>query len=190
VVERKLELQLLDAAKSFTNGGIIAYPTEAVFGLGCDPDNKQAIIRLLALKQRSTEKGLILLASDYYQLQPYIDEKKLSKSKLVEIKARWPAAITQIMPAKKNISALLTGGRNTIAVRITQHPDVIRLCQLTQKAIISTSANMSGRATATAWQQVVDQFPDQIDKLIKTQTLGLLKPSTIIDALTGKVLRA
>ena len=184
-----LELQLLDAAKSLANGGIIAYPTEAVFGLGCDPDNEQAIIRLLTLKQRSVEKGLILLASDYYQLQPFIDEENLSKSKLAEIKARWPAVITQIMPAKKNISVLLTGGRNTIAVRITQHPDVVRLCQLTQKAIISTSANISGQTTATVWQQVVEQFPSQIDKLIKTQTLGLSKPSTIIDALTGKVLR-
>jgi L-threonylcarbamoyladenylate synthase len=190
VVKNTLEKSLLDAAKSFADGGIIAYPTEAVFGLGCDPDNEQAIIRLLAIKQRSADKGLILLASDYYQLQPFIDEQNFSQNKLGEVKSRWPAALTQIMPAKKSISTLLTGGRNTIAVRITQHPEVIDLCRLTKKAIISTSANLSGQATAHSWQQVENQFANKIDYLLKGKTLGLLQPTTIIDALTGKVLRA
>ena len=181
---------IISAAEIFKCGGIIAYPTEAVFGLGCDPSNAQAIKKLLLIKQRSQDKGLILLASDYSQLQPFIDEQDISAEQLKNIKARWPAAITQIMPAKVNICPLLTGGRYTIAVRITDHVDVVSLCQQTQQAIISTSANISGQQTAKTWQQVVQQFGEQVDYIIKSETLGLAQPSKIIDALSGNILRA
>ncbi len=178
------------AAQTFEQGGIIAYPTEAVFGLGCDPDNISAIERLLSLKQRSVDKGFILLASDYGQLQPYIDESVISEQQKLTILSRWPSAITQVLPANKNISPLLSGVFKTIAVRITQHPDVIALCRKTGKAIISTSANLSGHPAATTWQNVIEQFPTQLDYLIKTDTLGNDSPSTIIDGITSKVLRA
>lgn len=178
-----------DAVKTFQQGGIIAYPTEAVFGLGCDPDNDSAINKLLSLKQRSVDKGLILLASDYSQLQPYIDESKISEQQKLQILSLWPGAVTQILPASKTISPLLCGVFETIAVRITQHPDVIALCRKTGKAIISTSANLSGKAAAITWQQVLQQFPVQLDYLIKTETLGLDRPSTIIDGISNRVLR-
>jgi len=173
----------------FHQGGIIAYPTEAVFGFGCDPDNEQAIEKLLSLKQRSKDKGLILLAGHYSQLLPYIDESEISEEQLIIIKSRWPAAITQIMPAKTNISPLLSGNFSTIAVRVTQHPVIIELCQRINKPIISTSANLSGEETLTSWQAVKQQFSDQVDYIIEENTLGLTKPSSIIDALTSKVLR-
>ncbi|KGJ96720.1 L-threonylcarbamoyladenylate synthase [Colwellia psychrerythraea] len=177
------------AAQTFAQGGIIAYPTEAVFGLGCDPDNTSAIERLLSLKQRSPDKGFILLASNYSQLQPYIDEAAISEQQKVQILSRWPGAITQVLPINNNISPLLSGVYKTIAVRITQHPDVIALCRKTGKAIISTSANLSGQSAATTWQNVVMQFPTQLDYLIKTNTLGNNSPSTIIDGITSKILR-
>jgi len=179
-----------EAAEIFQLGGIIAYPTEAVFGLGCDPDNHSAIQKLLSLKQRSVDKGLILLASDYSQLQPYIDELNISEQQMLKILSRWPGAITQILPAKTMISPLLSGVFESIAVRITEHPDVIALCRKTNKAIISTSANISGTPASTTWQKVSQQFPTQLDYLIKTNTLGFDAPSTIIDGITGKVLRA
>jgi len=178
-----------EAAQTFAQGGIIAYPTEAVFGLGCDPDNNSAIERLLSLKQRSVDKGFILLASDYSQLQPYIDESAISEQQKVQILSRWPGAITQVLPINKNISPLLSGVYKTIAVRITQHPDVITLCRKTGKAIISTSANLSGQPAATTWQSVIQQFPTQLDYLIKTATLGNKNPSIIIDGISSKVLR-
>jgi len=174
----------------FDQGGIIAYPTEAVFGLGCDPDNTQAIERLLKLKQRSANKGLILIAADYAQLQPYIDEVKITVDKYQAMLARWPDAITQIVPAKKDISPLLTGMFDSLAVRVSDHPDVIALCNKVNKPIISTSANLSNQETARTWQQVELQFGEQIDYLIKGDNLGLLQPSTIIDAISGKVIRS
>ena len=173
----------------FHQGGIIAYPTEAVFGLGCDPDNELAIKKLLSIKQRPAHKGLILLATDYCQLLPYIDEAALSKDDRSKVLSRWPDAITQVLPANKNISKLLCGKFDTIAVRITDHKDVVALCLQTNKAIVSTSANLTGKSPATTWQEVEQQLGNKIDFLIKGKTSGLLKPSTIINGLTGEVIR-
>lgn len=177
------------AAQVFQNGGVIAYPTEAVFGLGCDPDNNSAIEKLLKLKQRSADKGLILLAGEYSQLKPYIDELKITEQQKTNILSRWPGAITQVLPCNPNISALLCGVFSTIAVRVTKHPDVIALCNKTGKPIISTSANLSGSLAVNTWQDVLKQFPTQLDYLIKSDTLGHNNPSTIINGITSQVLR-
>ena len=174
----------------FQQGGIIAYPTEAVFGLGCDPDNEQAIKKLLALKQRSKDKGLILIASHYSQVLPYIDDNAIPPDKRSLVLSRWPGHVTQLLPANINVSPLISGVFNTVAIRITDHPDIVSLCQKTSKPIISTSANLSGEPAATTWQEVLQQFPRQLDYIIKGQTLGLTKPSTIINALSGAVIRS
>jgi len=177
------------AAVVFSQGGIIAYPTEAVFGLGCDPDDEKAVNKLLLLKRRSVDKGLILLAASYTQLLPYLNNSAISQDKYVTILSRWPNAITQVLPANNNISPLLCGVFNSIAVRITNHPDVVALCKLTNKAIVSTSANLAGQPPATTWQQVEQQLGDKVDCIIKTNTLGFLKPTRIINGLTGDILR-
>lgn len=174
----------------FHQGGIIAYPTEAVFGLGCDPDNDLAIEKLLRLKKRSKEKGLILLASNYSQLLPYIDDTAIPQDKRFSVLSRWPGPITQILPANKNLSALVSGAFTTVAVRVTDHPDIIDFCNTTGKPIISTSANLTGQPEARTWQEVETQFDEKIDGLMKTQTLGYTNPSTIINALTGEILRS
>lgn len=173
----------------FHQGGIIAYPTEAVFGLGCDPDNEQSIEKLLKLKIRSKEKGLILLAGNYSQLLPYIDDNSIPQDKRFTVLSRWPGPITQLIQVNKNISPLICGAFNTVAVRVTNHPDIIDLCLKTGKPIISTSANLSGLPAATTWQEVENQFPEQLDYIIKSSTLGLNKPSTIINALSGEIIR-
>ncbi|GAA6171180.1 L-threonylcarbamoyladenylate synthase [Colwellia sp. KU-HH00111] len=176
------------AAEIFAQGGIIAYPTEAVFGLGCDPDNEKAIEKLLSIKQRPADKGLILLATDYSQLLPYVNDNALSDTQRVQVLSRWPNAITQVLPAN-NISPLLCGKFDSIAVRITDHKDVVSLIQQTNKAIVSTSANLAGQKPATTWQEVEQQLNDKVDYIIRGETSGLTKPSTIINGLTGAVLR-
>tara|TARA_R110001592_G_scaffold98956_1_gene282086 strand:- start:2812 stop:3375 length:564 start_codon:yes stop_codon:yes gene_type:complete len=177
------------AAEVFTQGGILAYPTEAVFGLGCDPDNEFAVQKLLSIKQRPVQKGLILLAENYSQLLPYIDDYAISQEQRLTVLSRWPGPITQVLPANKNVSLLLCGDFDSIAVRITDHKDVVALCQQTNKAIVSTSANLAGKNPAITWQQVEEQLGDKIDFILKGKTSGLLKPSTIINGLTGLVLR-
>jgi len=178
------------AAEVFNQGGIIAYPTEAVFGLGCDPDNDSAVQKLLTIKQRPAHKGLILLAANYSQLLPYVDDAAISEDERRKVLSLWPDAITQILPAKKNISSLLCGDFNTIAVRITDHEDVVALCELTNKAIVSTSANLAGENPSITWQQVQQQLGNEIDFIVKGKTSGLLKPSTIINGLTGETIRS
>ncbi len=177
--------------ESFKAGGVIAYPTEAVFGLGCDPDNQDAVEKLLAIKQRPKAKGLILLAADFSQLQPYIDEDKIPAEKLSEILSRWPNGITQVLPKSALTADWLSGQFDTIAVRVTDHPDIVALCEQTQKPIVSTSANLTGKAPAKTWQEVEQDQAlfSQIDFLVKGSTLGFTQPSTIIDALTGEKFR-
>ena len=177
------------AAEVFNQGGILAYPTEAVFGLGCDPDNDKAVNNLLLLKKRSVDKGLILLAANYTQLLPYLDDNAINQAQRISILSRWPAPLTQVLPANSDISPLLCGAFDSIAVRITNHPDVIALCNLTNKPIVSTSANLSGQPPATTWQQVNIQLGNEVDFVIRTDTLGLLKPTCIIDGLTGRIIR-
>jgi L-threonylcarbamoyladenylate synthase len=173
----------------FNNGGIIAYPTEAVFGIGCDPDNEQALQRLLTMKNRSADKGLILLAGNYAQLVPYIDESQIPQEILIKMLSRWPDGISQLVPKSKNISPLLSGKFNTIAIRVTSQPDVVNLCKQTNKPIVSTSANLSGQEPAVTWQTLAPELVNELDITIKGRTLGHDNPSQIIDALTGEVVR-
>ena len=180
------ETNVVDA---FNRGGIIAYPTEAVFGLGCDPDNEESLKRLLALKQRSAEKGLILLAGNYSQLLPYIDDSQIPQDMRFTVLSRWPDSITQLLPKNKKLSPLLSGKFDTIAVRITSQPDVVALCKQTNKPIVSTSANLSGQEPAKTWQTLSPLLLENLDFIIKGETLGHNKPSQIINALTGKVIR-
>ncbi|OUS24165.1 L-threonylcarbamoyladenylate synthase type 1 TsaC [Thalassotalea sp. 42_200_T64] len=178
------------AIDAFQQGGIIAYPTEAVFGLGCNPNDIIAVKKLLALKNRAVEKGLILLAANYSQLLPFIDDKKIPQDKRDSVLSRWPDGVTQVMPANKDISNYLTGQFDTIAVRVTSQPDVVALCNAVNKPIVSTSANFSGEKPALTWQEVEQKMADKVDFIIKGKTLGFSQPSTIINALTGDVYRS
>ena len=178
------------ALETFQQGGVLAYPTESVFGLGCDPDNNQAIEKLLSLKSRPADKGLILLAGNYSQLLPYIDDDQIPQDKRFAVLSRWPDGITQLVAKNINTSALLTGRFDKIAVRVTSQPDVVALCLATNKPIVSTSANLNGESPAKTWQEIPHDLADQIDFIIKGKTLGFERPSTIIDALSGEVIRS
>ena len=178
------------AVDAFINGGVIAYPTEAVFGIGCDPDNDIALQRLLALKQRSPEKGLILLAGDFSQLLPYVDISQMSEEQQSIMLSRWPNGITQVLKKSNSISPLLSGKFDSIAVRVTDQSDVVALCREVNRPIVSTSANLSGLPPAVDWPSLDPQLVVQLDYVIKGATLGFDKPSTIIDVITGEEFRS
>ncbi|GLX80554.1 Sua5/YciO/YrdC/YwlC family protein [Thalassotalea eurytherma] len=177
------------AVQAYLEGGIIAYPTEAVFGLGCDPTNPAAVEKLLALKQRPVEKGLILLAANYSQLLPFVDDNKIPQDKRFSVLSRWPDGITQVLPARPGVSNMLTGQFTSIAVRVTSQPDVVALCKAVDGPIVSTSANLTGQEPARTWQHVEQTLGEHIDFIIKGDTLGFTQPSKIIDGLTGDVFR-
>lgn len=170
-------------------GQVVAYPTEGVFGLGCDPDRPVSIEHLLALKQRDKAKGLILIAGDFAQLAPYVDLTTLSDERQESIFASWPGPVTWVLPVSERTSSWVSGEFNTVAVRVSDHSSVIDLCSAFGKPIISTSANLSGQPSAMTAHEVELQFGDQLAAVLDAPTGGRHKPSQIIDGLTGHVIR-
>jgi len=179
---------LHEAAAALSRGEVIAYPTEAVFGLGCDPDNEQAIQRLLDLKQRSAGKGLIIIASEVQQLDAYVETR--SSEQWQKVLTTRPGAISWLMPVRATVSRLITGERETIAVRITTHPVAKALCQLFAKPIISTSANITNRPAAKNVAEILSQFKQQpLACILDGEVDPQANPSEIHDLLSGKVIR-
>lgn len=167
---------------------VIAYPTEAVFGVGCDPDSEVAVNRLLALKQRPVDKGLILIAASFEQLKPYIDDSMLTNAQRDAIFARWPGPVTFVFPAPATTPRWLTGRFDSLAVRVTDHPLVVALCQAYGKPLVSTSANLSGLPPCRTVEEVREQFGADFP-VVEGETGGRLNPSEIRDALTGELFR-
>ncbi|ENM5739977.1 threonylcarbamoyl-AMP synthase [Vibrio mimicus] len=180
---------LQQAVHVLQSGGVIAYPTEGVFGLGCDPDNQAAMLRLLAIKQRPIEKGVILIAANYEQLRPYIDENQLTADQLAQVLASWPAPLTWVMPASIHTPSWVRGQFDTVAVRVSNHPLVQQLCLAFGKPLTSTSANLSGQPACTTQQEVVAQLGNQIETVLEGKTSGHCGPSEIRDARSLQVLR-
>ncbi len=167
-------------------GGIIAYPTESCYGLGCDPRNPRALKRLIRLKGRSAAQGLLLIADRFTRLRPFI--APLNADQLAQIKRTWPGPLTWVLPASTACSPLLTGGRATIAVRVTAHPGAARLCRSLGMALVSTSANKSGRKPAKNAAECRRIFGTQV-RVIAGRIGQRRRPSTLIDLATGTVIR-
>lgn len=175
------------AAALIRCGGVIAYPTEAVFGLGCDPRNATAVARLLAIKQRPPDKGLILIAAEAAQLKPYL----LPVDPEIRVRAyrAWPGPVTWLWPARPETPRWLTGDHSTLAVRVTAHPLAAELCRHAGP-IVSTSANLSGREPARTSAEVNMQLGALLDGILKGEVGGRDRPSEIRDVHTGGLVRA
>ena len=168
-------------------GEIIAYPTEGVYGLGCDPRNLAAVGRLLALKKRPKDKGLILVASQAEQFGDYLLDFPTCITP--EIAATWPGQVTWLLPARAEVSPLLRGEFTTQAVRVSAHPVVQELAGLFGHAIVSTSANIGGGKPCMTAAEVDELFGDAIAGIVGGELGGDGKPSEIRSALDGSVLR-
>jgi len=171
---------------ALNQGKIIAYPTEAVYGLGCDPLNESAVMDLLALKQRTVDKGLILIASNLSQLEPYL---QLDNEILSRIGNSWPGAVTWVIPCKNEVPHWLIGNRKTLAVRVSAHPIVKQLCDAYGKALVSTSANLSGQQPAINSAQVRTQLADFSITMVEGDVGQLKQATPIYDATDGQCFR-
>jgi L-threonylcarbamoyladenylate synthase len=169
-------------------GGVIAYPTEAVFGLGCDPADPKAVFRLLAIKQRSPDKGLILVAENWTQLRPWL--QVLSTEQEHRLQQSWPGPVTWLIPAADDCPRWLTGAHPTLAVRVSAHPVVRELCARWGGALVSTSANRSHQAPARSVLDVQLRFAASIDCIVPGALGGRRRPTTIRDLATGQVIRS
>lgn len=166
-------------------GQIIAYPTEAVYGLGCDPFNEEAVHAILRMKQRPVEKGLIVLIAHWDQLPLLIED--IPDKAWEPIKNTWPGPVTWIFPKAKMLPSFVSGEHQTIAVRMTAHPIARELCL--EHPLISTSANISGQEPATDFAQLHAQFPTGIDVFVEGSLGQESAPSKIFDVMSQKRLR-
>lgn len=174
-----------NAIRRLRQGDIIAYPTEAVYGLGCDPLNEGAVMRLLQLKQRPVTKGLILAAASLQQLEAYLQLDSALRERCL---ATWPGPVTWVVPVRDWVPAWLTGEHRSLAVRVSAHPVVRELCARFGGPIVSTSANPGGKPPAINAMQVRNYFPGQVS-ILTGATGGLQNTTPIYDAVTGRSIR-
>jgi L-threonylcarbamoyladenylate synthase len=176
------------AARIVLEGGVVAYPTEAVYGLGCLPGDANAVERILRIKRRSSSKGLILIAATIDQLAPLV---VLPGTRMrAEIDASWPGPATWVLPARPGVPSWLMGKHRSLAVRVTAHPVARRLCERVGSALVSTSANRSGRPPHRRALGVRCDLGREIDYVLVGALGGAARPTVIRDGQTGRVLRA
>ncbi|MGO3127439.1 MAG: Sua5/YciO/YrdC/YwlC family protein [Luteimonas sp.] len=183
-------LDIPAAAALIARGGVVAYPTEGVWGLGCDPFDRDAVTRLLDIKQRPVDKGVILIAGALAQLDAIVDWTRLPDAARERVTGSWPGPNTWVVPARADMHAWITGAHDSVAVRLTAHADVVALCAAFGGALVSTSANLTGEPAVADRDALDVRLLARIDGLLDGRTGGRTGPSTIRDALTGDVFRA
>lgn len=180
--------QLHDAVRCLKTGKVIAYPTEAVFGLGCDPNNVDAVSRILQIKHRAMDKGFILIASSWEQLEPLVT--CIRPDSLARVFETWPGPVTWLFPASDEVPFWIRGNHASVAVRVTAHPIAKALCEGFGGPIISTSCNKSGDPPARDVRTIQLTLSDTVDYVLEGELGGRMRPTEIRDALTGEVIRS
>jgi L-threonylcarbamoyladenylate synthase len=169
-------------------GGVIACPTEAVWGLSCDPEDPRAVGRLLELKKRPVSKGLILVAASENQLGFLL--RGLSASERATLADTWPGPATWLVPHRDRVPEWICGEHDTVAVRVSAHPVVSALCSAWGGPLVSTSANPGGARPARTLFQVRRYFGDALDGLLPGALGSLSRPTGIRNLATGEIIRA
>lgn len=180
------KFQILKAARIIQNGGIIAYPTESVYGLGCNPLSEQAVMRILQLKHRPVDKGLIIIAASLDQLSPFIIISKQEGEKI----EKHPSPMTWLVNKSELTPNWISGKHKKVAIRISQHPDVINLCKQLKHPIVSTSANPARLKPANTAMQARHYFSKQVDMYLNARTGQLARPTPITDLEKNVLIRS
>ena len=183
-----MDARAVDAAcAALARGGVVAYPTEAVYGLGCDPANHAAVDRLLLLKRRDAAKGLILIAAEVEAFSPWI--QPLDDALRARIEPTWPGPVTWLVPAADDCPRNLRGDHATLAVRVTAHPEAAALCRAWGGALVSTSANRADAPPIHDAVSIRRRFGADIDVVLEGHVGDLARPTPIRDARTGATIR-
>ncbi len=178
---------LKKAARVLRDGGIVAYPTEAVYGFGCDPLDPDPVFRILDIKRRGAGQGLILIAADAAQLEPFFG--RLTEAERARVEESWPDPVTWLVPASSATPFWITGGRERVAVRVTSHPVARELCRAANMPLVSTSANRGRQQPARTALDVRLRFGAEVDYILGGDTGGHARPSQIRNISTGEVVR-
>lgn len=176
------------AAALLRAGGVLAYPTEGVYGLGCDPDNRVAFEKIFAMKRRPPELGVLLIAADLEQVEPWIGD--VPPAALECARASWPGAHTFVFPRSPRVPEWVAGGHPGIALRVTAHAPSAALCRAFGGPIVSSSANRHGEPPARSVADIRAIFGDEPDGVLDAPLGGLARPTPITDAVSGAIIRA
>lgn len=180
---------LQTAATALRTGGVVAYPTEAVYGLGCDPHDHAAFERVFALKQRPPTQGVLLIAADFAQVEKYIDLAGVPADALARVRASWPGPHTWVLPRSACVPDWIAGSHTGIALRVTAHPLAAALCRAFGGALVSTSANRHGEPPARTADTVRAAFGGEVAYILDGAVGGLERPTPIRDAISGELIR-
>lgn len=181
-------LALRQAIATLCSEDIVACPTEAVWGLSCDPASRSAVRRLLQIKQRSEAKGLILVASHIGQLGALVSG--LDPEQYDALEASWPGPVTWLLPHRDRVPRWVCGEHNTVAVRVSSHPVVSSLCKAWGGPLVSTSANPGGAAPAREAFQVRRYFGNRVPFILPGRVGSLAGPTTIRHLVSGEIIRS
>ena len=182
------DFRLQQAIRVIADGGIVAYPTEAVWGLGCDPWNEEAVEHLLQLKARSWRKGLILAGASMLQFTWLLEGLTAAQKSRLELS--WPGPTTWLVPHRGRIPEWISGDHETVALRVSAHPVLRSLCRGFAAPIVTTSANVSGTQPAREQFQVRRYFGRGVDCLVPGTLGEQRRPSVIRDLLSDKIIRS
>lgn len=177
-----LSFSIHKAGRIIRNGGVVTCPTEGVFGLSCLPDDMQAVETILRIKQRNPSLGLILIAANLSQLKHWIDTER-------EIPDTETDPVTWVVPASAAVPPWISGRHKSVAVRICSHPIAAALCTAAGSALVSTSANISGRQPVKNTYVLRRQFRDLVDYIVPGQCGLASGPSEIRDLMNNSTLR-
>lgn len=173
------------AVRGLKAGGVVLHATEGVWGLACDPFDVEAVARVLVLKGRPVAKGLILVGGNMDHFAEELD--LLEPAVRSQVESTWPGAVTWVLPSTR-FPEWISGGRETVAVRVSGHPQVRALCERFGEALVSTSANPTGRLPATSQIRARAYFQGRVDYVLPGEVLNAGAPSRI-QTLGGEVLR-
>jgi L-threonylcarbamoyladenylate synthase len=179
--------RLRQAARAVRKGGVIAYPTEAVWGLGCDPWDRDAVERILQLKARPVAKGLILVGASLEQFDWLLWD--LDPAQRLRLESSWPGPVSWLVPHRNRVPPWISGEFETVALRVSAYSPVQELCRTCGGPLVSTSANVAGAQEARELYQVMARFGGGLDAIAPGRVQGLERPSVIRDLLTDTIRR-
>ncbi len=183
--EQKLE----QAACVIKQGGIIIAPAEGIYGISCAYDNEQALRRIINLKERSESKGLIVISDTLKRVLPLMDVKRIPQACMMRMQDAWPSHTTFAVPAAEHLSSLLTGGRKTVAIRVTAFSYLKKLISLCDTPLVSTSANLSGKGGVSEFSLIEKSLTQRVDLALDHPCQGLKGASAVYDGVTFRLLR-
>ena len=184
---RHMLLNAHQAAEQLQQGRVIAYPTEAVFGLGCDPANERAVRSLLSLKHRPESAGLILIGAEFAQFAGWVAD--LPAPEVSAALETWPGPVTWLFPKGPKTASFISGSHDTVAIRVTAHAASADLCRAFGGPVVSTSANPRSAPPARSSGEVENYFGTYIGGILEGALGGNEQPSEIRDLVTGNVIR-